>query len=194
MEVVLRVPQCQFHIRRGLRREQACDEFRCAFEEQPRGIALGVLDDTSAIRVRSIASDPRDLEGTGVDPSAVSIVAGDRGRAIADNGVQIAAVRESIGENVPVPPGPEHPFVDWMFISVLGDSIEIRLVAVDVVEVAFHHPQPAEDGVGVSVMEPGDQCPTVQIDHFGVGTGRCRAVGIADGDDCSRVDGDGVCC
>lgn len=74
-------------------------------------IVFGILDDASAIGALSLAGDPGEFTGARVAPGAVGVMAGNGGGTATDDGDQITAMREAVGQYIPTPARPEHPFV-----------------------------------------------------------------------------------
>ena len=156
----------------GERWHQSLDEVGGALLQGAHRIAGVVALDAAVGRVRGVAVDAGPVHGHAVDPAGMAVAVRKEHRAVRHHGVQSCGGGDAPGEGRDRPPAAHDPWQVAVGCGVGLDSSQVFVDPGEVQQVALVHGRPGEERVDVGVLEPGEDQPAAEVDHFGPGRGR----------------------
>ncbi len=134
------------------------------FLEDARGLTLLVLHDHAVRRVRAELRDSGLVEGHGVGPPGVAVVARHPHRPVRDDRVEVLLVGHPSGERAVEPPAAHHPGGVGVGLRIGGDALLDLLHAPGVVEVDHAQGEAAAHEMKMPVGEARVDEAALQID------------------------------
>jgi hypothetical protein len=154
-------------IRRGGRRREPADVLHSPFLKHPDGLARRVPFEPAVCRIGRVPCDTGEFQRAAVDPGAVVVAVGQIHRPVRYDRVQQRLRRRTALEGLHGPAAAGDPLSVGVRVGVRpndGKRVPGRLRPG---QVALGELQARRHRVDVRVLEPGQEQPSGEIDHFG---------------------------